>query len=314
MKVLVADDDGVSRMLISHWLTSWGYDVVGAEDGQAAQRILASTPDIRMVLADWVMPGMDGPDLCRFIRSRSQSQYVYVVLVTSRGARDDVVSGLDAGADDYVTKPVNPAELELRLRAAGRMLELEDELRAVQERLRFEAMHDPLTSLLNRAAILERLDEELSRASRKHAPLSALMIDVDRFKHVNDTLGHATGDTVLCGVAERLRLGVRTYDPVARFGGEEFLVVLADCDLEQAERVAERARRSLCRRPIQTSEGDLEITASFGVATTGPAQFCLGKDLLRAADMAMYRAKAEGRNRVVTAASLDPYPLSAQVG
>ncbi len=299
MKVLVADDDGVSRMLISHWLTSWGYEVIRAEDGVAAQQALESVPDIRMVLADWVMPGMDGPDLCRFIRGRPRTQYVYVVLVTSRGASDDIVSGLNAGADDYVTKPVNPAELELRLRAAGRMLQLEDDLREAHEKLRFEAMHDSLTGLLNRPAMLERMAQELSRCGRTGSHLAAVMIDVDRFKHVNDTLGHAAGDTVLSGVAERLRGGVRAYDSVARFGGEEFLVALPDCTAAQAERVAERTRKTLAKSPITVDSGALTVTASFGVAATDIPTIVDIPTLLKAADLAMYRAKAAGRNQVM---------------
>jgi two-component system cell cycle response regulator len=302
VKILLADDETIQRTLLAHWLAQWGYEVVAVCDGQAALDALEANPDIRLALCDWVMPKLDGPELCKRLRSQAREPYVYVVLLTGRDSKRDVIAGLEAGADDYIVKPCNPLELEVRLRAGRRVVELQSELVAAREKLRFEAMHDSLTGLFNRRATMDQLDRELSRAWRVGSPVAAVMIDVDHFKSVNDAHGHAGGDAVLREVAARLRQTLRAYDTLGRIGGEEFVVLLPECDADGAAAVAERLRMLVSEKPIATSNGPLRITASFGISSTsqqGPRG--TAEELLRTADQALYAAKRGGRNRVVVA-------------
>lgn len=298
MKVLIADDDPVTRMLLSSRLRSSDYNVTVVEDGDAAMRVLAEDDDIRIVLLDWEMPGASGVEVCRFIRKQQRKRYPYVVLVTSRDENEDVVHGLDAGADDYVVKPINAVVLELRLRAACRMLSMQDELMRVRDALRIEAMHDALTGLVNRAAICRSLDQEVARGSRSGKPVGVVLLDVDHFKSINDSYGHASGDLVLKAVSDCLKQGVRSYDFVARYGGEEFLLVLPECEWRGAKRVAERAREALEAVRLELPHSVLRVTASFGVSSTAQARSAEAAQLLSAADRALYRAKRRGRNRV----------------
>ncbi|HMJ10563.1 MAG TPA: diguanylate cyclase, partial [Polyangiaceae bacterium] len=225
MKILLADDEPIARTLLEHWLTGWGYQVTLARDGEAAWNALKTDPELRLAIVDWVMPKMDGTDVCRALRKGSQEPYVYVVLLTARDRKDDIVRGLDAGADDYLVKPCNPLELEVRLRAGRRVIELQEQLVRAREALRFEAMHDALTGLLNRRALLSLLDNERSRSSRTGNALSVIMGDLDRFKSINDSFGHATGDAVLREAGKRMKTSVRAYDSVGRIGGEEFMLI-----------------------------------------------------------------------------------------
>jgi diguanylate cyclase (GGDEF)-like protein len=228
-----------------------------------------------------------------------------VVLLTARDRKDDIVRGLDAGADDYLIKPCNPLELEVRLRAGRRLLELQEQLVRAREALRFEAMHDALTGLLNRRALLSLLDNEISRAGRTGNPLSVIMGDLDRFKAINDCYGHATGDAVLREAAQRMKSGVRAYDSVGRIGGEEFMLILPDCPNRIGVTIADRLRELVCAAPVVTRAGDVAITTSLGVASSDQVQGAIAEDLIRAADAALYRAKHAGRNRVVIANTAD---------
>ncbi len=305
MKVLIADDDPIARTLLSGRLCATGYEVVVVEDGDAAMEALAADERIRIALLDWEMPGASGVDVCRFIRAQEREQYPYVVLVTSRDENEDVVHGLDAGADDYVVKPINAVVLELRLRAACRMLSMQDELLRARDALRIEAMHDALTGLVNRAAVCRSLDQEVARGSRTGHPVGVVLLDIDHFKRINDTYGHACGDIVLREVAKSLKAGVRSYDFVARYGGEEFLIVLPECEWRGARRVAERAREALAALQIELPHSRLEVTASFGVSSTSQVRSADAVQLLASADRALYRAKHRGRNRVELCKSED---------
>ncbi len=300
MKVLLAEDDPAARLLFSRWLTQWGYEVVAVGDGLAALDALQADPALRLCVIDWIMPGLDGIEVCRAIRARS-APYVYTILLTGKTDKQDVVRGLDAGADDYIVKPCHGLELEVRLRAGKRVVELQEELIASREALRREAMHDALTGLLNRAALLEHLGRELLRVERSKGSLCAIMIDVDCFKRINDEHGHLVGDKVLGMVARRFESVLRTYDAAGRFGGEEFVMVLPDCDARYGEGVAERLRHEIEARPVKTTDGDVFVSASFGVASTEQCREASPPMLLRAADAALYRAKAAGRNRVCRA-------------
>ncbi len=301
VKVLLADDDRVARAVVARWLEQWGYQVTTASDGHAALRVLEQDPEIRLCIVDWMMPGLHGVDVCRALRGRTQEPYVYAILLTAKAEKDDVVAGLEAGADDYMAKPCHRLELEVRVRAGRRVIELQENLIRAREALRREAMRDSLTGLWNRAALLSHLDRELLRVRRNGGSVCAVMVDVDHFKCINDEHGHLAGDRVLRDVARRFESVLRTYDEVGRFGGEEFLMVLADCDAHYGRTVAERMRRELSVRPVRTHTGDLVVSASFGVAATEQSGSFSSEALLRAADTALYRAKNTGRDRVALA-------------
>jgi len=295
MKVLVADDDPISRRLVEASLSRAGYEPIAVGDGREALRILAGPDSPRLVVLDWLMPGMDGLEVCRAIRQRSQDQYVYVLLLTAKDQQWEIVEGLDAGADDYVTKPFDFHELRARLRSGTRILQLQDELVAARERLRVEATHDSLTGLLNRGATLDALEKEMARSARDRVAMTVIMSDVDHFKNVNDTYGHAAGDQVLKEAARRMRAAIRTYDSIGRYGGEEFLVIAPGCAVAAGAELAERLRSCVSASEIAWPNGAVTVTVSLGVASSTSAGVAA---LLRAADEALYRAKLNGRNRV----------------
>lgn len=301
LKVLVADDDSLSRRMLKSTLERSGYEVMTVEDGSAAAEALCDPDGPRMALLDWMMPGLDGPAVVRMVRVRRGMQYVHMILLTSRQAKEDVVAGLDAGADDYLTKPFNPQELRARLRTGERILQLEDTLVHAREEMRYRAMHDSLTGLLNRGVILELLQRELQRGRRAQQPASitVLLADIDHFKQVNDTFGHAAGDAALRKVAKHLTESVRNYDAVSRYGGEEFLMVLPDCEAKSGCERAEHIRHALELSPANVGEAKIPLTMSVGVANSADWPGLEAEALIRKADEALYRAKADGRNRVV---------------
>ncbi len=298
MRILVAEDDPVLQRMLESFLKKWGYEVAVAKDGAEAWEILEGEEAPRMAVLDWMMPGMDGVEVCRRVRKRVTQAYVYILLLTAKGEKFDVVDGLESGADDYLTKPFHPQELQARLRTGKRILELEDHLVATQEVLRFKATHDALTGLWNRAAILDLLQRELVRAHREAAPLGVLMADLDHFKKINDTYGHLAGDEVLQEAARRLTGAVRVYDAVGRYGGEEFLIVLPGCDSTTTRDRAEHLRATVSGHPVEIVESAIAATLSIGAVSTGEWRAADAKALLRVADDALYRAKAAGRNRV----------------
>ena len=247
MKILVADDDSVSRHLMQRTLQKFGYEVVLAENGRVAAEILSRSDGPRLALIDWMMPELDGPELCREVRRfHQEGKYIYIVLLTSKQSSEDIVAGLEAGADDYITKPCQPAELRARLHTGCRILSLEEKLVQAREEMRYKATHDALTAIWNRASILSLMHSELERSVRENKSTSVLLCDIDHFKQVNDNHGHLVGDVVLQEVANRLKSIVRSYDAVGRYGGEEFLIVLSHCDDSILEARAEDDSRSDC--------------------------------------------------------------------
>jgi two-component system cell cycle response regulator len=298
LRVLIADDDPVSRRLLQVTLSNFGYETVMATDGAEALNLAEQENSPRLVVLDWVMPEMDGVEVCRRIRRFRQEGYFYIILLTVKGRQKEIVEGLDAGADDYITKPFDLPELKARLRAGRRILELQEQLFSSRDQLRFEASHDAQTGLYNHGAIVEILRKEVSRAQREKTHLGVIMMDLDRFKSVNDQHGHMAGDAVLKEVARRLQSSVRAYDSVGRFGGEEFIVVAPGCGAGTAKALAERLRQCVEAEVIKHQTITISITASLGVSCAGGGN---GADnILRAADEALYRAKMEGRNRVVS--------------
>jgi diguanylate cyclase (GGDEF)-like protein len=298
MKVLIAEDNADFRFALQHVLRGWGYEVVPVSDGLTAWQRLQEPGAPKLALLDWLMPGLDGPDVCREVRSRPASPYVYLILLTGRGDQADIILGLEAGADEYLVKPVDLVELRARLRTGQRIVDLQEQLLAAQEALRHEASHDPLTGLWNRAVTLDRLERELARCRREAKAVGVLMVDVDHFKRINDGYGHPAGDAVLREVSRRLAAAVRPYDTVGRYGGEEFLLVLSECDAAQTADLGERLRQTVAAPPVDLPDGPVEVTISVGGAATGEPGRADGAGLVRAADAALYRAKGGGRNRV----------------
>jgi diguanylate cyclase (GGDEF)-like protein len=301
MRILIADDELMSRRLLQKTLERAGYEVTPVENGRLAADQLCTMDGPRLALLDWVMPELDGPGVCRQVRKRQQHAYVYMVLLTSKESKEDVVAGLESGADDYLTKPFDPDELKARLRTGLRILDLEDRLVVAREELRYKATHDPLTSLWNRGVILELLALELSRSHREHTSTTILLGDLDHFKNVNDTFGHIVGDEVLQGIARRLLSSVRSYDYVGRYGGEEFLVVLSNCDPAYGPVRAEEIRNTISRSPVQTSSGPVPITMSLGALFSREWGVRSVEQLLQETDEALYAAKAAGRNCLIVA-------------
>jgi two-component system cell cycle response regulator len=301
MRILIADDEAMSRRLLQKTLERAGYEVIAVENGRQAANQLCTTNGPKLALLDWVMPELDGPGVCGEVRKRKEQSYVYMVLLTSKEAKEDVVAGLESGADDYLTKPFDAEELKARLRTGLRILDLEDRLVEAREEMRFKAMHDSLTSLWNRGMILELLGRELSRSRREHVSTAILLCDLDHFKNVNDTFGHLAGDEVLRETAKRLLSSVRSYDFVGRYGGEEFLVVLNNCDPAFGFARAEQIRRAIAQRPVQTSTGPVPVSMSLGVLLSHEWGARPLEELLQEADLALYAAKAAGRNCVKVA-------------
>lgn len=299
-RVLIADDDDISRKRLQSVLKKRGYDVVAAVDGQEAWNLLDADDAPRLAILDWMMPHLDGAEICRRLRAQKREPYTYVMLLTGKDAKEDLIAGLEAGADDYLAKPFYTQELEVRLRAGRRIVELQRELIAAREAMRFQAMHDRLTGVCNRGAMDEVLAREIARARRSGSPIAVAMVDLDFFKKVNDTHGHAAGDAVLKAAAARFCASLRAYDVLGRFGGEEFLAVFPGCAVESAVTVAERLRAALAATPVEIEGGAIACTCSVGVCAGALPHELDADALLAAADKALYEAKRAGRNRVVS--------------
>jgi len=299
MVVLIADDDPVSRRALEATLTGWGYDVEVVNDGvQALGALLRDGAPPRLAVLDWMMPGLDGPEVCRTVRARSQGPYAWLLLLTARKKGSDLIAGLEAGADDYIRKPFDPGELKARLRVGERILALQAQLLEAQKALSILATRDELTGLCNRRAVMERLDRELDRAGREGGSLSILLIDVDHFKHLNDDRGHQAGDEVLREIAVRLDRVVGPSAALGRYGGDELIAILPGCDSAAAVALAEKMREAVSAA-IPTQAGPLSMTVSIGCGTHAAGQ--AASVLIANADVALYRAKAAGRDRVEAA-------------
>jgi two-component system cell cycle response regulator len=296
-RILVAEDDAVSRRMLQSLLGKWGYEVESASDGIEALHLLERTGAPPMAILDWMMPGLEGPQICQRLREDSERPYVYVLLLTARSQKGDLLRGLESGADDYITKPFDAQELRVRLNVGQRILDLQKNLIHAREELRFTATHDSLTGMANRALVLQAFEQEYARQSREGGSFGVIMADIDHFKSVNDSYGHLGGDEVLREVTRRMKASVRPYDTVGRYGGEEFLIVVPSSEGLGTLRLADRIRKAIEASPVVTDAAEIRVTASFGVAASTSARPLSPDMLLQLADKALYTAKQQGRNR-----------------
>jgi diguanylate cyclase (GGDEF)-like protein len=299
--ILIAEDNAVSRKILEKCLFKAGFEVVSVENGKEAFQILKND-FYPIVITDWKMPEMDGTELCKAIRRHKFPGYIFIILVTAKDKDDDIIAGLEAGADDYLVKPFNQAELVARLKAGKRILRLERSLKDANEKITMLSITDPLTGIYNRSYLNERLPQEIARSFRYKHPLSLLMCDIDRFKRINDTYGHLIGDQILSNFVLCLNQSIRkSIDWMVRYGGEEFLIVLPETNVKGAWQGAERLRKMVSSHIFAGDGEDLRITASFGVSGFDPSE-CEDKisseTLIAESDRFLYQAKQAGRNRV----------------
>ncbi|HXX19527.1 MAG TPA: diguanylate cyclase [Candidatus Acidoferrum sp.] len=296
-RILIAEDDPVSRRVLQAFLAKWGYEVLSASDGIEAARLFETDDAPTLAILDWMMPGIEGPELCKRVRERKDRPYTYILLLTARTQRDDIFRGLESGADDYLTKPFDSQELRARLHVGQRILDLQSRLMEAGKRLRFQATHDPLTGLYNHGAIIDAIDRESARQLREGGSFGIILLDLDHFKRVNDTYGHLVGDAVLKETGRRIASCVRPYDTVGRYGGEEFLIVAPASDSSGAFHLSERIREAIGVLNFETKAGPINVTVSCGVAVGGANRPLDSQALLQLADDALYQAKKNGRNR-----------------
>ncbi len=311
--ILIVEDDATQRLILCNIVRSVGYTVLEANDGEAAWQILQTEP-IQLVITDWMMPGLQGPDLIHRIRQARLPRYIYVLLFTARAAQTDVLEGLRAGADDYLTKPFDPEELLARLAVGSRIVRLETSLRAAYDQLYLKATHDELTSLLNRRTLYEQVSAAYTSEESSEQSLGVLLLDIDHFKAINDQYGHPVGDLALQHFASLLNTQRRDTDLAARWGGEEFVLVLRDVAPADAEQVAERIRATVAAMPLVLPDGQLLVmTVSIGVTVMLPGESLSFDALLHRADQALYAAKHGGRNQVYSTSLAKLVPLPSAV-
>lgn len=296
MRILVADDDLTSRLVLTGLLRKWGHDVTVVVNGTQAWEAMREPGAPPLAVLDWMMPGLSGPDVCAQVRGLPSDRPPYLILLTSKGEKADIVAGLEAGADDYLAKPFDPGELRARVDVGRRIVDLQARLLEARDALAHEASHDPLTGALNRRAFSDVLARAIAAEGRHPDGLALGICDVDEFKAVNDTHGHQVGDEVLVGLVRLLSGSLRGHDVLGRHGGDEFVVLAGHVGDGDAGALFERMRAAVADHPLPTSRGDVAVTLSFGVSrwTDGQSE----DQLLAAADAALYRAKAAGRNLV----------------
>jgi diguanylate cyclase (GGDEF)-like protein len=303
-RVLIVEDDLISLNLLKSALNKEGYGFAVAHNGQEAID-LYSEEFFSIIITDWVMPGMDGLELCRLIRSMKIDRYIYIIMLSGKNSKVHLVKGLEAGADEYIFKPIHQSELRVRLAGACRILELESTLKKSMAEIHELSVRDRLTGSFNRVYMDHQLTQEIMRASRYHHPLSVLMCDLDHFKNINDTHGHLAGDGVLKSCVALLTSSFRHgVDWIARYGGEEFVIILPETDLTGAQLVAERMRQRIAATPVNFAGCEIQVTASFGTVTLIPTHkenARVMEQVLNVADTCLYQAKNAGRNQVVSA-------------
>jgi two-component system, cell cycle response regulator len=297
MEILIVEDEPISRRLLEFTLHRWGYEVTATADGNEAWEVLQNPAPPSLVISDWMMPGMDGLELCHHIRSGERPGYTYLIILTARGQKADVIKGLEAGADDYLVKPFDQEELRCRIKIGERIINLEHRILQL-------ANTDALTGILNRRAFMEKMEIEVERAIRENSPLSLIIADLDHFKQINDRYGHQVGDQVLQQFTQVISALTRPYDFLGRYGGEEFSLGFPGVDDLNVRLATERMRQSVEALDIPTADPSqaIRITASFGAASLRRDSRETLSSLITRADNALYEAKRAGRNRVCLAA------------
>jgi two-component system cell cycle response regulator len=303
MRILIAEDNLTERTVLAGVLKKWGHQVSTVDNGLSAWEILQQPDAARLVILDWMMPGLDGLEVIRRVRALPGQQPAYIILLTSKDEKNDVFSGLEAGANDFISKPFARNELYARVRVGQRSIELQTSLYETQQTLTHLAMHDSLTGILNRRAILDQLLKEIARVRRSRLDGSTLgltigFFDIDHFKAINDQHGHQAGDEVLKALVSIVSKELRIYDYFGRLGGDEFLVVSPTTSNRKGENIFERLAKKIAETGIETVAGQLFISISIGVASIDSEIYELDK-LLASADTALYQAKNAGRNQMV---------------
>jgi two-component system, cell cycle response regulator len=296
VRILIADDDLTSRTVLRGVLVRQGYDVEVTTDGESALAAMTAPSAPNVAILDWMMPALPGPEVCRRIRAIPSDKPPYLILLTVRDEKSDIVEGLEAGADDYLSKPFDAAELRARIEVGRRIVDLQANLIETRDALSHLATHDSLTSTLNRRAFSEALRREMNREGRQAQGMALAVLDIDDFKGINDRFGHQAGDEVLCGIVGRLTSNLRSYDVLGRLGGDEFVILANHVGRDEAASLFDRLRVRMAESPVPTRAGPIPVTVTAGVALWRPGQS--DDDLYAAADAALYTAKAEGRNRV----------------
>jgi diguanylate cyclase (GGDEF)-like protein len=299
MRILIAEDDFTSRTMLAAVLRKGGHEIVEANNGAEAWLAMQQPDAPKMAIIDWMMPEMDGLELVYRVRGLPTDQPPYLIMLTSKGEKADIIAGLDAGANDYLGKPFDAGELRARVNVGFRMVEMQAALIESHEALAHQATHDPLTGMFNRRAILDHLNKKLAHTRRHGQALAVGICDIDHFKQINDTHGHQTGDDILCELAASLKEALREDDTVGRMGGEEFLIVSTMQAGSDGLTLFARIRSQIAQTALATRSGGLHITISIGVATAVAGSTV--DSLLERGDLALYQAKNEGRNRVVLA-------------
>lgn len=301
MKVLVADDCSTTLEILRLSLRKWGFDPMLVSDGEQALRILRSPAGPRLALLDWDMPIVDGVTVCQELRDRHENamNYVYTIVLTARDGEENLLRALEAGADDYLIKPVGTRELQLRVRAGKRILEFQDRVVASNRKLAGITTHDQLTSRLNRQSLLERLTTEIERSARNSRHCSYVTLEIDEFDELRGKYGTKVGDAALKWVSEKFRATIRTYDSLGRIGSQTFGIVLPESQLGMGAGMAERLRSTIENDPLQFDEDTtIPLTVSIGVSSSS-AEGMDRKQILSGSERALQHAKALGGNRVM---------------
>jgi diguanylate cyclase (GGDEF)-like protein len=301
MDILIAEDDNTSRMVLEKHLTKWAHRVVVTANGRQAWEVLQGADPPRIAILDWLMPEMDGMEVCQLLRQQRRENFTYVIMLTAKGSKEDVVSALEHGADDYLVKPCDVAELHARVNVGIRTVRLHEELVATNRKLEYLAATDYLTQVRNRRGVMEALGVELARTEREQKPLTLLMMDVDGFKEINDSLGHLAGDQVLVEVSRRLRSRCRPYDVIGRYGGDEFMVIVPDSPFDEIQELADRFRQAVEATPITADGNSLSLQLSVGATWLAADLAPKVDEIVRAVDALLYRAKEGGAGHTACA-------------
>lgn len=304
-KILVAAGDPVTRHVFNSTLRKWHYDVVLAENGLEAWEALQQEGAPPLAILDWIMPSMNGVDICREVRRREQSAYTYILLLTEKERKQEILTGMEFDADDYLNKPFNPQELQMRLRAGHRMLDLHRELLTARKALRSQSVRETLTGVWNRHAIMNALNEELERAKRERSAVGIILAALDHLARIDESYGYLTGDAVLRTIGECLRRSIRPYDSVGRYERDTFLLIAPGCNLSGVVTMAERLRLTIQTVNVPACEDHLSFTVSLGVGSTHVAPTLEPDVLMAMVESALERARQSGFNRVEIAASSD---------